>query len=108
MKLSGEPKHLATFISKMEKEGLPAVVIDSFSYYYKKVIEGETGRIYNRDIHAVEPEELKDATTLTDFAGSGMRAFKNAVMLKLNGGLGTSMVTEWGTHHLVYIARRKW
>lgn len=91
MKLSGEPKHLTSFISKMENGGLPSVVIDTFSYYYKKVVEGETGLLCNKDIDAVKSQELKDATTLADFAGSGRQAFKNAVMIKLNGGLGTSM-----------------
>ena len=53
-------KHLSTFISKMEKEGLSPIVIDTFSYYYKKVVEGETGLVFDRDIDPVNKDEFKD------------------------------------------------
>ncbi|MBW1821675.1 MAG: UTP--glucose-1-phosphate uridylyltransferase [Deltaproteobacteria bacterium] len=84
-------KHLSSFISKMEKEGLSPMVIDTFSYYYKKVVEGETGLVFDRDIDPVHKDEIKDANNLGSWTAAGKKAFKHAVRITLNGGLGTSM-----------------
>ncbi|MDY6792754.1 MAG: UTP--glucose-1-phosphate uridylyltransferase [Thermodesulfobacteriota bacterium] len=84
-------KHLSAFISKMEKEGISPLVINTFSYYYKKVVEGETGLILDRDIDPVDKDELKDANSLESWTAAGKEAFKHAVRIILNGGLGTSM-----------------
>lgn len=75
----------------MEKEGLSPIVIDTFSYYYKKVVEGETGLVFDRDIDPVNKDELKDANNLGSWAAAGKEAFEHAVRITLNGGLGTSM-----------------
>jgi len=84
-------KHLSSFISKMKNERLSPVVIDTFSYYYKKVVEGETGLVFDRDIDPVHKDEIKDAKSLENWAAAGKEAFKQAVRITLNGGLGTSM-----------------
>jgi len=34
----------------MESEGLAPIVIETFAYYYRQVVAGETGLIRNRDI----------------------------------------------------------
>jgi UTP--glucose-1-phosphate uridylyltransferase len=91
MKQSNSPKHLPFFISKMEKEKLPPVVIDTFSYYYKKILAGETGLVFDKDIRPVDPNEIKDFNNIKDFAPAGRNVLKNAVIITLNGGLGTSM-----------------
>lgn len=83
--------HLPAFISKMENEGLQPLVIDTFTYYYDKVVTGESGLVYNRDIRPVEPEELANFKHLIKYADAGKRAYQNAVWIVLNGGLGTSM-----------------
>ncbi len=84
-------EHLPEFVSKMEAEGLKPVVIDTFSYYYEKVVTGETGLIPDRDIEAVPSGEVPDARELHPYADAGQQAFDRAVMIVLNGGLGTSM-----------------
>ncbi len=84
-------KQLSSFISKMEKEGLLPIVIDTFCYYYKKVVEGETGLVFDRDIHPVHEDEIKDANNLRSWATAGEKAFRHSVRITLNGGLGTSM-----------------
>jgi len=84
-------KHLYSFISKMEKEGLSPIVIDTFSYYYKKVVEGETGLVFDRDIDPVHKDEIKDAKSLGSWTSAGKKAFRHSVRITLNGGLGTSM-----------------
>ena len=84
-------KHLSDFISKMKNEGLSPIVIETFSYYYHKVLEGESGLVFDRDIDPVPENEIKDATKLKSWASAGKEAFKHSVRITLNGGLGTSM-----------------
>jgi len=91
MKQSNSPKHLSSFILKMEKERLPPVVIDTFSYYYKQILAGETGLVFDKDIRPVDPNEIEDFNNIKDFASAGRNVLKNTVIITLNGGLGTSM-----------------
>lgn len=88
---SDQLKYLPSFISKMEKKKLHATVIDTFEYYYKKVVTGETGLIYGRDIMPVSSDEVEAAENIKEYANAGRKALKQAIMIKLNGGLGTSM-----------------
>ena len=88
---SDKSNHLPSFISKMESAGLHPVVIDTFTYYYKKVVSGETGLISDRDIRPVSSDEVEDANHIQEYAEAGRQVSSNAVMIKLNGGLGTSM-----------------
>lgn len=85
------PEHLESFVQKMETDGLPPIVIDTFAYYYKQVVAGETGLIYDRDISCVGTEDIEDLTGLSKFAETGQHVFKNTVKIILNGGLGTTM-----------------
>ncbi len=91
MKYSTALKYLPDFISKMEKEKLPRVVIDTFAYYYKKVVAGERGLLLDRDIRCVGPTQIEDAKNINEYADAGRRAFKDSVRIVLNGGLGTTM-----------------
>jgi len=91
LKNSDIPEYLPSFISKMESAGLHPVVIDTFTYYYKKVVTGETGLISDKDIRPVSSDEIEDADHVKEYADAGRKVLKNAVIIKLNGGLGTSM-----------------
>lgn len=91
MKQSNKPKHLQAFIVKMEKEGLPLAVIDTFAYYYKKVVAGETGLVFDKDIRPLNADEIESADNIGQYADAGEKVLKNAVMIILNGGLGTTM-----------------
>ena len=91
MNLTSETAYLADFVAKMKAEALPEVVIDAFTYYYKKVVNGETGLLSDKEISAVEPDEVRDAADLSKYATAGEKASVNAVQIVLNGGLGTSM-----------------
>lgn len=84
-------KYLPSFISKMEQENLHPVVIDTFAHYYKKVVSGATGLISDKDIRPVTSDNIEDAGCIQKYAEAGRNASSNAVMIKLNGGLGTSM-----------------
>ncbi len=83
--------HLPEFISKMKAEGLSPLVCDTFAYYYKQVVTGEAGLIYDCDIQPVRPDEIEHLDNLGDFASVGKKAFQHAIRIILNGGLGTSM-----------------
>ena len=75
----------------MKSEGLDQIVIDTFAYYYEKVVSGETGSIPESDIRPLNPDETVNADELSRYSDSGKKAIKHTVMIVLNGGLGTSM-----------------
>jgi len=78
------------FAERMQSEGLPDIVINTFKYYYTQLLKGKTGLIPEADIWRVK--SLPDAETFsTDLAQIGKAAIPKTVLLKLNGGLGTSM-----------------
>jgi len=78
------------FAEKMRAEGLPEVVVASFEYYYRRLVSGEQGLIPESSIEPVE--SLPDAEALgRDSVEAGREALAQAVTIKLNGGLGTSM-----------------
>ncbi|MGB5748678.1 MAG: UTP--glucose-1-phosphate uridylyltransferase [Desulfobacterales bacterium] len=82
---------LPAFISKMESEGLPPLVIDTFSYYYGEVLNGATGLVYGREIQPVAPDEIESYANLIEYGIKGVDVFDQTVRIILNGGLGTSM-----------------
>jgi UTP--glucose-1-phosphate uridylyltransferase len=85
------PDHLASFVEKMQNDGLDSEIIDSFTYYYRKVVNHEKGFIHDKDIIPVKPEEIPDLNGLEDYAEAGKKVMNQTVMIVLNGGLGTSM-----------------
>jgi UTP--glucose-1-phosphate uridylyltransferase len=79
------------FARKMEKDGLPAVVVHTFRRYYALLVQGETGLIIKEDIDPVREGEFADAEKLSGLKEVGQAALEELVVIKLNGGLGTSM-----------------
>jgi UTP--glucose-1-phosphate uridylyltransferase len=90
-KFSEVTDYLPAFISKMESEGLPPLVIDTYAHYYQEVIQGKTGLVYDSDIEPVSPDEVEDFNNLFSYVDAGVDAFHQTVRIVLNGGLGTSM-----------------
>jgi UTP--glucose-1-phosphate uridylyltransferase len=76
---------LQASVEKMEKEGIPRAAIDTFRHYYEQLAEGETGMLPESEIEPVE-----DVQRLDDLP-AGDPPLHQAVVIKLNGGLGTSM-----------------
>ena len=76
---------LRASVGKMRREGVPDAAIATFEHYYRQLAEGETGMLPESEIEPVEGpqplDELPDADAPLD----------QAIVLKLNGGLGTSM-----------------
>ena len=56
--------HLPAFLEKMQNEGLQPLVIETFAYYYDKVLTGESGLIYDREIEPVESHDIEDFKNL--------------------------------------------
>lgn len=84
-------EHLPAFRAKMESASIHPAIIDTFAYYYKQVVGGETGLVPCKDIEPVGADEVADADNIGEYADAGSQALKNAIIIKLNGGLGTSM-----------------
>jgi UTP--glucose-1-phosphate uridylyltransferase len=76
---------LRASVEKMRREGLPEPAIDTFRHYYEQLAAGETGMLPESEIEPVSGVE--DLESLP----KGGAPLDEAVVLKLNGGLGTSM-----------------
>jgi UTP--glucose-1-phosphate uridylyltransferase len=76
---------LEASVEKMRREGIPDAAVDTFTHYYKQLAEGETGMLPESEIEPVE-----DVQQLDDLP-EGDPPLDQAVVIKLNGGLGTSM-----------------
>lgn len=79
-----------TVKSKMQNEKLPSIVIKTFEYYYKKLLNGESGLVYENDIQDIN-ELPKYESLNSKFEQIGQTVLNKSVIIKLNGGLGTSM-----------------
>ncbi|HEU4657724.1 MAG TPA: UTP--glucose-1-phosphate uridylyltransferase [Capillimicrobium sp.] len=73
-------------VEKMRAEGVADAAIATFGELYERLVAGETGLIAESEIEPVEA--LPDAEELPP---GGEDVLDQAVVLKLNGGLGTSM-----------------
>jgi UTP--glucose-1-phosphate uridylyltransferase len=78
------------FAERMQAENLPEIFIRTFRYYYEQLAGGHTGLIPEAEIEPID--NLPDAETFPDaLAEIGKAALGQTVLIKLNGGLGTSM-----------------
>ena len=73
---------------KMQAAGVDPVAIDVFAHYYRQIEHGETGMIAESTIDPLEMEALADTQVSEDTASEAIGA---TAVIKLNGGLGTSM-----------------
>lgn len=74
----------------MQREQLPGVAIKTFEYYYNQLAAGQSGLIPEDAL--VPVASLPDAETFSaDLAERGRAVLPQTILLKLNGGLGTSM-----------------
>jgi len=79
------------FARKMADEGMPPLIIDTFRFYYDKLIRGERGLLSREDIVPIAQGDIADAEILDRYTEQGCKAVKETAIVKLNGGLGTSM-----------------
>ncbi len=80
--------YLPQFVETMQKAGLNDLTIQSFSTYYYQILEGLTGKLTEQEISPPDVEKIVDYNTLSAKIVSSL---EKLVVIKLNGGLGTSM-----------------
>jgi UTP--glucose-1-phosphate uridylyltransferase len=73
-------------VSKMRHEGLSETAVETFAYYQRLLREGDQGTLPESELEPLS--DLPDADDLPPGDGAGI---DQVVVLKLNGGLGTSM-----------------
>ncbi len=79
---------LNTARDKMVAAGIDETAIETFAHYYRLLEAGETGMMPESSIEPLDMEALADVEVAdADAAG----AIAKTVVIKLNGGLGTSM-----------------
>ena len=75
--------------SKMRDAGVAEQAIDVFSHYYKALEDGATGLIPEDTIEPLTEVDSIDDVEISD--EQAREALSKTVLIKLNGGLGTSM-----------------
>jgi len=89
-----DPQILERIRLLMAREDLPHAVIDLFASYYRELCEDRTGYVYEHDIEPVADSDVVRYDDLRQCEKAGRKAINQAALIKLNGGLGTTMGLE--------------
>ncbi len=89
MKFADSIERFNPLREKLKRDHAPPLLIDLFQRQYAQLLSGHTGVIPSASIEPVE--NLPRLDDLDDFTVRGEQALDRAVMIKLNGGLGTGM-----------------
>lgn len=81
--------HLDAAVEKMRADGVADIAIRTFAHHYERLRAGDAGVLAESEIEPVD--ELPDADDLPDDEQGAREALAQTVVIKLNGGLGTSM-----------------
>jgi UTP--glucose-1-phosphate uridylyltransferase len=76
-------------VEKMRANGVADLAIRNFEHYYRLLEEGDAGVLPESELEPVE--DVPDADDLPEGGDAARDALDRTVVLKLNGGLGTSM-----------------
>ena len=82
-------EQLDASIQKMRDDGVADVAVATFGHYLERLRAGEAGELAESEIEPVG--ELPDADELPEDEQGARAALDRTVVVKLNGGLGTSM-----------------
>lgn len=88
---SGSGPGLRLAAEKMVAAGVHPLAIEVFAHHYRQLERGETGMIPESTIEPLDMPALADAEVDEE---AGIRALRETAVIKLNGGLGTSMGME--------------
>ena len=80
---------LRAAVEKMREEGVAEQAIHAFEHYYRQLEGGETGLMPEDSIEPVG--DLPALDDLPHDEEAEHEALRKAIVLRLNGGLGTSM-----------------
>ncbi|MDD5673634.1 MAG: UTP--glucose-1-phosphate uridylyltransferase [Chitinivibrionales bacterium] len=75
----------------MQTENLPPLAIDIFLNYYQQLAAGHSGTISEAEIAPVEQSDILSYEALDAHEKEGRKALAYCAIVKLNGGLGTTM-----------------
>ncbi|MGI8624168.1 MAG: UTP--glucose-1-phosphate uridylyltransferase, partial [Solirubrobacteraceae bacterium] len=78
---------LEACLDKMRREGLAAAAVETFRHHYEQLVAQETGIMPESELEPLSSLPELDALPESDAAD----VLDRAVVIKLNGGLGTSM-----------------
>ena len=78
---------LTASIEKMRRDGVADAAVDTFRFYYEKLVAGETGILVEDELEPVR--DVPGFDVLPQDAPP--EVLDQAAVIKLNGGLGTSM-----------------
>ena len=78
------------FVTKMRQAALPELMISVFCHYYQQLLQGETGYIEGQEAHPIQQLPQFDQLSESHYA-AGVAVLDKTLVIKLNGGLGTSM-----------------
>jgi len=87
--LEAPPEAIAPFAARMRAARQPELAIRTFAHYYAQLRAGATGLLPESAL--APPGDLPDAETFGAYEAAGRAALSRAVVIKLNGGLGTGM-----------------
>jgi UTP--glucose-1-phosphate uridylyltransferase len=77
---------------RMRKAGLPQAVIGNFEQLFLQVIRGNLGTVTEEEIEPVEHlDHLENLSRMEEFHRLGESLLPQLVVIRLNGGLGTTM-----------------
>src|SRR5690348_3541552 len=76
-------------LEKMRSDGAPDVAVRNFRDAYERLVGGETGMLPESDIEPVT--DIPSLDDLPEPDEQGRAALDRAIVLRLNGGMGTSM-----------------
>ncbi len=77
------------FVDLMRRAGVAQAAVESFLFHFHRLAGGERGLLAESDIDPVS--ELPTMSALGQYRARGRQALGSVVVIKLNGGLGTSM-----------------
>jgi len=80
----------APFVTKMRQADLPELMISVFCHYFQQLVQGATGYIGGKEAQPVQQLPQFEELTEAHYA-AGVAVLDKTLVLKLNGGLGTSM-----------------
>src|SRR5262245_49856803 len=79
---------LNTALDKMATAGVDPTAIEVFAHYFRLLEHGETGMIPE---DSIEPHDMESIADVEVDPAAAAEALATTAVIKLNGGLGTSM-----------------
>ena len=76
---------------KMRANGAPETAIESFARMYRQRVQGVPSTIAEADLFPVSPDSIPNLLELDRYAEEGRTALAKTAIIKLNGGLGTTL-----------------